>query len=79
MCIDRFHHSLHEYVVVAFHLQFFHLIYLILLSGILSFYSSEVVNEIVYPYLQFLDTERLAKEGVSSAFQSFESVSHLCL
>ena len=79
MLVDRLHYSFHQHVVVAFHLNFLHLVGLSLCAGVFSANASYIVHEVVDLYVQFLDAERFGDKGVGTSLQSLKPVGHVSL
>ena len=68
MCINGFSNFVHKYFIIIRHLHIINLIILCLHPGELASQSSDVIDQVVYRYMQFIDAERFSDEGVCTTF-----------
>ena len=75
--VDTFHDTIHQHIVVAFHLYLLHFLLLCLGTRELTAQTAHIINKVVDEDVQFFHVERLGNESISTTLQSFKTVAHL--
>ena len=74
--IDRAHDTIHEGIVIAFHLDILHALLLLNSTAELASQTAHIVDEVVNLDVQLVHVERLGDVGIGSALQSLELIFH---
>ena len=72
--VHYLHDTLHQLLIVAFHLYLLHLVVLLQGTAELTFQATHIINEIVYREMEFLQTERFCQISISSQLDALQTV-----
>ena len=72
--IHHLHDTLHQFLIVAFHLNLIHLVVLLQGTTELTFQATHIINEIVYREMKFLQAEWFCQISISSQLDALQAV-----
>ena len=75
--VDGLHDAFHQHLIIAFHLNDFQLVGLLLCTRELALQAEAALNQVLNDHVQLLHDEGLGQEGIGTALQALQTVGHV--